>query len=115
MTDIVDPDQNRRVSARYHLAVSPDLIQKGMKVKSVSADTSQATPVRYGPTFSPGAPSHSSQRRSVASYELELSRHRNMEARLRESLAREELLLRQKDELIEQQKIMARESDHRLL
>jgi two-component sensor histidine kinase len=36
-------------------------------------------------------------------------------SRLREALAREEILLREKDDLIRQQKIMAEESDHRLL
>src|ERR1019366_6420103 len=32
-----------------------------------------------------------------------------------EALAREEVLLRQKDELIEQRQVLSRESDHRLL
>ena len=55
------------------------------------------------------------ERRATASYERELTRHRRMEAGLRETLAREEALLRQKDELIEQQQVLSEESDHRLL
>jgi two-component sensor histidine kinase len=55
------------------------------------------------------------ERRTVASYERELTRHRRTEIRLREALAREEALLRQKDELIQQQEVLGKESDHRLL
>ena len=36
-------------------------------------------------------------------------------ASLRQALAREEVLLKEKDELIRQQQILSRESDHRLL
>jgi len=57
----------------------------------------------------------SPERRTVASYERELTRHRSTEARLRDALAREEALLRQKDELIQQKELMSKESDHRLL
>ena len=57
----------------------------------------------------------SPERRTVASYERELTRHRRTEIRLREALAREEALLRQKDELIQQQTVLSKESDHRLL
>ena len=45
----------------------------------------------------------SRERRTVASYERELIRHRRTEIGLRQALAREEALLRQKDELIQQQ------------
>ena len=55
------------------------------------------------------------ERRVVASYERELARHRRAEISLREALAREETLLRQKDELIRQQQVLGQESDHRLL
>jgi two-component sensor histidine kinase len=55
------------------------------------------------------------ERRTVASYERELARHRRAEIRLREALAREKALLRQKDELIQQQQVLGKESDHRLL
>lgn len=55
------------------------------------------------------------EHRTVASYERELERHRSTEIRLRDALAREEALLRQKDELIQQKELMSRESDHRLL
>jgi two-component sensor histidine kinase len=52
---------------------------------------------------------------TVASYERELIRHRSTESRLRDALDREEALLRQKDELIQQKELLSRESDHRLL
>ena len=55
------------------------------------------------------------ERRTVASYERELARHRRTEIHLREALAREKALLRQKDELIRQQQVLGQESDHRLL
>jgi two-component sensor histidine kinase len=57
----------------------------------------------------------SSKRRTVASYEQELRRHRRTESGLREALAREEILLCQKEELIQHQAVLSQESDHRLL
>ena len=57
----------------------------------------------------------SPERRTVASYERELTRHRRTEIGLREALAREDALLREKDELIRQQTVLGEESDHRLL
>jgi two-component sensor histidine kinase len=57
----------------------------------------------------------SPERRTVASYEQELRRHRRTESGLREALAREEALLCQRDELIQQQAVLSQESDHRLL
>ena len=61
----------------------------------------------------------SRERRTVASYERELKRerirHRRTETELRETLAQEEILLHQKDEFIQQQEILSKESDHRLL
>ncbi len=62
-----------------------------------------------------GAVFDSTERRTVASYERELTRHRLTENRLREALVREEALLRQKDELIQQQELLSKEADHRLL
>ena len=56
-----------------------------------------------------------SEHRTAASYERELTRHRSTEIRLREALAREEALLCQKDELIQQQEVLNKEADHRLL
>ena len=53
--------------------------------------------------------------RTVASYECELAGHRSTELRLRAALEREETLLRQKDELIQQRELLSKESDHRLL
>ena len=55
------------------------------------------------------------ERRTVASYERELTAHRCTEIRLREDLAREAALLRQKDEVIQQLELLSKESDHRLL
>jgi two-component sensor histidine kinase len=55
------------------------------------------------------------QRRTVASYERELIRHRRTERGLRKALAQEEALLCQKEELIRQQAVLSRESDHRLM
>ena len=52
---------------------------------------------------------------AIAMYEQELERHRATESRLRESVLRESKLLRQKDELIQQKDILAKESEHRLL
>ncbi len=57
----------------------------------------------------------SPERRTVGSYERELTKHRCTEIRLREALDREESLLRQKDELILQQETLGKESEHRLL
>ena len=53
--------------------------------------------------------------RSVGSYERELDERRGTEARLREMLASEEALLRQKDELIHNSEVLSMEADHRLL
>lgn len=53
--------------------------------------------------------------RSVASYERELDERRGTEARLRETLASDEALLRQKDELIHNREVLSMEADHRLL
>jgi two-component sensor histidine kinase len=55
------------------------------------------------------------QRRTISSYEHELAEHRCTEIRLREALAQDDTLLRQKDELIQRQQLLNRESDHRLL
>lgn len=54
-------------------------------------------------------------RRAVATYERELIRHRRTESGLRQALARDEALLCQQDELIQQQTVLSQESDHRLL
>src|ERR1019366_3416479 len=57
----------------------------------------------------------SSTRRTIESCERELIQYRSMEIRLRDALAESEALLRQKDELIHQQELLKKESDHRLL
>jgi len=54
-------------------------------------------------------------RRTRGSYERELTGHRRVESGLRQALARDEALLHQKDDLIEQQAVFSQESDHRLL
>jgi|HubBroStandDraft_6_1064221.scaffolds.fasta_scaffold140409_3 two-component sensor histidine kinase len=53
--------------------------------------------------------------RTVKSYERELTGHRRTEAGLRDTLAREEALLGQRDKIIQQQTLLSQESDHRLL
>ena len=53
--------------------------------------------------------------RTVASCKRKLAAYRLTEIRLREALARNETLLRQKDVLIKNQALLSRESDHRLL
>jgi two-component sensor histidine kinase len=53
--------------------------------------------------------------RTAASYERELERYRRTELQLREIFALDESLLRQKDKLIQQQELLSKESDHRLL
>jgi len=53
--------------------------------------------------------------RSVASYERELDERCGTEIRLRETLASEEALLRQKDELIHNRELLIMEASHRLL
>ncbi len=55
------------------------------------------------------------ERRTVASYERELVRHRRTETGLREALARDEALLCQHGELMQRQALLSQESDHRLL
>ena len=52
---------------------------------------------------------------ALSMYERELEKHKVTEARLRRYAAREAALLRQKDQLIRQQEILSRESEHRLL
>jgi two-component sensor histidine kinase len=53
--------------------------------------------------------------RTAASYERELARLRRTEIGFREDLARNQVLLYQKDELIQQQAVLSQESEHRLL
>jgi two-component sensor histidine kinase len=55
------------------------------------------------------------ERGTVASYKRRLTDYRRTEIRLRAALARDDSLLRQKDELIQNQTLLSKESDHRLL
>ena len=61
------------------------------------------------------APNRCSEHRTAASYERELERYRRAELQLREIIAVDESLLRQKDETIQNQALLSSESDHRLL
>ena len=69
----------------------------------------------HSSTSPPNTIFESPERRTVASYKRELTKHRHAEMQLREILARQDALLRQKDELIQNQELLSRESDHRLL
>jgi two-component system, sensor histidine kinase PdtaS len=53
--------------------------------------------------------------RTTAGFERELARLKATEAQLRAALARDQNLLLQKDQLIQRQQILSRESDHRML
>jgi two-component system, sensor histidine kinase PdtaS len=55
------------------------------------------------------------EHRTAASYERELERYRQAELQLREIIALDESLLRQKDETIQNQALLSSESDHRFL
>lgn len=55
------------------------------------------------------------ERRTTESYERELAAHRATESELRKALVRDEILLRQKDAAIRQQKMLTEECHHRLL
>ncbi len=63
----------------------------------------------------PNVAFESRERRIVASYERELMRYRRTETGLRQALARDEALLRQKDGMIQRQAVLSQEFDHRLL
>ena len=57
----------------------------------------------------------STERHTVTSYKRRLTAYRRTEIRLREALARSEILLRQTDELIQNQALLSKEADHRPL
>lgn len=61
------------------------------------------------------APDRCSEHRTAASYEREMERYRRAKLQLREIIALDESLLRQKDETIQNQALLSGESDHRLL
>jgi len=69
----------------------------------------------FAKVFANQAVPHKEVQRTVASYERELSEHRGTEIRLREALATEEALLRQKNELIHAREVLSSEAEHRLL
>jgi len=55
------------------------------------------------------------ERRTVASYERELTEHKSAERLLRQALARDDARLRQQDDVIRRKDLLSKESDHRLL
>jgi two-component system, sensor histidine kinase PdtaS len=57
----------------------------------------------------------SAERRTIASYERELAAHEATESELRKALARDQALLREKDNAIRHQKMLTEECHHRLL
>ena len=61
------------------------------------------------------APNGCPEHRTAASYERELERYRRAERQLREIIALDESLLRQKDETIQNQALLSSESSHKLL
>jgi len=69
----------------------------------------------HWPDGAAGASFEIPQPRTAASYERELTNNRYTESQLRQALAQDQALLRHKDELIEQQQLLSRESDHRLM
>ena len=73
------------------------------------------SPVTSLPVPSPQAILANEYLARLAGVEHERLEHRGTETRLRAALAREDLLLRQRSETAEQQELLRRESDHRLL
>lgn len=75
-------------------------------------------PLEQGP-FSPRVSTHlgfeSPEQATIASQQRELAELRGTEARLRQAHAQDEVLLRQKGELIHQQELLNQECHHRLL
>lgn len=69
----------------------------------------------HGVDIPPAAPDRCSVPRTAASYERELERYRRGQLQLRDIIALDESLLRQKDETIQNQALLSSESDHRLL
>lgn len=69
----------------------------------------------HGVDIPPAAPGRCSVPRTAASYERELERYRRGQLQLRDIIALDERLLRQKDETIQNQALLSSESDHRLL
>jgi two-component sensor histidine kinase len=63
----------------------------------------------------PGVIFDSLENRTVASYERELTEHEYAERLLRQALARDDAQLRHQDEVIQQQDLLSKEADHRLL
>jgi len=75
-------------------------------------------PSKYSPSTADPPPNvifEIQEPRTVKSYERELTGHRRTEAGLRHALASEEVLLGQRDKLIEEQTLLSQESDHRLM
>ena len=71
--------------------------------------------VRFSTNLSIPPAFDDSERRTIASYEHELTEHRDTEIRLRQALAEHQALLVQKDEAIRHQEVLNQECHHRLL
>ena len=71
--------------------------------------------VSHSVEIASAAPNRCSEHRTAASYERELETYRRAEIQLREIIALDACLLRQKDETIQNQALLKSESDHRLL
>ena len=109
LSGIVDLDQCGLVVIRYGLP-ERRIIDTAGKVNEMTSE--RLLPIAPLP---PTTILESPERRTVASYERDLTEHRDTEIQLREALAREEALLRQKDGLIQRLEVLSKESDHRLL
>jgi two-component sensor histidine kinase len=70
---------------------------------------------QHGAASPPHAKFESPEVRTVASCEREMAVNRGTELKLRQDLARDGARLRQNDAVIEQQELLSRESDHRML
>ena len=79
--------------------------------QQVHADDQSSGHLPCTPIIISGRPAH----RTLEACERELIQYKAMEIRLRDALAESEARLRQKDELIQKQKLLKKEFDHRLL
>ena len=93
---------------------TPQTAESTSTSSSVTGVTDNMT-IQHLPHEPDPFPIVSSECRTIASCKRKLAAHQRTEIRLRALLARDEALLRQKDELIKNQVLLSNESDHRLL
>jgi hypothetical protein len=79
--------------------------------QQVHADDRSSGHLPCTPVIISGSPA----RRTLEACERELLQYKVMELRLRDALAESEARLRQKDEIIQNQELLKKEFDHRLL